>query len=302
MNTTPDDRYDPNSPDRFQTDDSYDPNSPDRFQSDDTSAYEYVEGEETGDHDATAAKPAKVKKARLDRNYLSRVPISHLIRHFLLFAFSILFLQTTARAGYTLWKMGEVATVSELIAVFLSGLRFDVALIGLLLAVPVFVVPLLAMFRPLRGVARFFSLTWMILAIAAVLILELFTPYTLHTQGLRPDLGVAQGLGDPVTLLSQLWSTYIIPAIVGIVLAILMFWAFIARLDIKRFLKHPVRVWPALALSLVGLALCVVAMKGTLNPPGLLFGAEGALVSKSTLINEIAGNTGYKTLAPFIPF
>lgn len=265
----------------------------------DTGAYAEAGGEDTPAQKAGAG----VKKSkRLDRDYLSRLPISHLIRHFLLLAFALIFLLTTARAGYLLWQMGSVESVGELVSSFLMGLRFDIALVGLLLAVPVLIVPLLAMFGATRGLAKFFSITWMILALAVVLLLELITPYTLQQQGLRPDLSVLTAIGDPVALLSQLWSKYIIPALIGILLAGMVFWAFIARLDVKRFLRHPVRVLPALCVALIGCALCVLAAKGSVAPPGLTFGQHNALVAQESVINEITSNTVFKTAQSLLPF
>lgn len=248
--------------------------------------------------DSSAAGSAS---RRMDRESLSRLPATHLIRHFLLFAFAVLFLLTMARAGYTLWQMGNVESIGVLTSVFLMGLRFDLALVGILLAVPVFIVPLLAMTRFTRGIGKFLSITWMILAIAAVLLFELLTPYAIQQQGLRPDLSVVSTMGDPVNLLSQLWSKYIIPAVVGIILSILIFVAFIARLDSKRFLRHPIKVIPALLVSFLGLAICIVAATGSANPPGLGFGPQEAQVSGSQVVNEITMNTPFKTVYSLLP-
>ncbi len=252
--------------------------------------YQYEDGDSLHGSASAAGKTSQ----RLDREALSKLPVSHLIRHFLLFAFAVLFLLTMARAGYTLWQMGNVESVGVLISVFLMGLRFDLALVGILLAVPVFFVPLLAMSRFTRGIGRFLSITWMILALAAVLLFELLTPYTLQQQGMRPDLAVVGALGDPVDLLSQLWSKYIIPAVIGIVLSLLVFIAFITRLDSNRFLRHPLRAIPALCLSFLGLAVCIVAATGSANPPGLGFGPHEAQISSSQVVNEITMNTPFK--------
>lgn len=233
---------------------------------------------------------------RLDRESLSKLPATHLIRHFLLFAFAVLFLLTMVRAGYTLWQMDKVESIGVLVSVFLMGLRFDLALVGMLLAVPVFIVPLLAMTRFTRRFGKYLSTIWMILALAAVLMFELLTPYTLQQQGLRPDLAAMAAMGDPVNLLSQLWSKFIIPAVVGIILSILVFVAFIARLDRKRFLRHPIKVIPALCLSILGLAVCIVAATGSANPPGLGFGPQEAQVSANPVINEITMNSTFKTV------
>lgn len=277
------------------------PNEPDHFDDRDRKPQEQhlIEDDQLAAGGREPVGKAKVKtlaRKAVDRESLSRLPVSHLIRHFLLFAFAILFLLTMARAGYTLWQMSKVENVGVLISSFLMGLRYDLATVGMLLAVPVFVVPLLAMTPYTRGIAKFFSITWMILALAAVLLMELLTPYTLQQQGLRPDLAVVGAMGNPIDLLSQLWSKFIIPAVIGLILSLLIFIAFIARLDGKRFLRHPVRVVPAICLSILGLFVCVLAATGSASPPGLGFSPESAQVSQNKTVNDITMNTPFKTI------
>ena len=267
----------------------------------DGSANQQMNQQQTAGHSGDLADANAKKRKLVDRESMSRLPATHLIRHFLLFAFAVLFLLTMARAGYTLWHIAKVESVGVLISSFLMGLRFDLALIGMLLAVPVFVVPLLSLTRFTKGLGKFFSITWLILALALVLLLELLTPYTLAQQGLRPDVSVLGSLGNPVDLLSQLWSKYIIPAVVGLVLSILVFIAFIARLDSKRLLRHPIRIIPGILLSLLGLAVCVIAAMASANPPGLGFGPQNAEVSQDATVNEITMNTPFKTVHSLLP-
>ena len=57
----------------------------------------------------------------------------HLVRHYLLFVFVVVFLLTLARAAYNLWQFDKVVEANVLIPSFLQGLRFDLALIGMVL-------------------------------------------------------------------------------------------------------------------------------------------------------------------------
>lgn len=235
-----------------------------------------------------------------DRYALSKLPISHLIRHFLLFAFLLFFLMSLTRAGYAIWQLHKFDDVETLLNVFWMGLRFDLALIGILMAVPVFFIPLFAMLRLTRGLAKFLSITWMVVCVVVVLLLELITPYTLQTVGLRPDLAVVSDLGNPLDVLATLWSSHIIPAVIGVVLAMLILIAFIARLNTHRFLTYPVRVFPAICLAVIGLALCLYSARSSLHPLGQAMTPHSALVSTDSLVNEVALNTPYKSLYGFI--
>jgi len=251
------------------------------------------EGDYLDETGANERKPKPIKRKPTNkgkgREALSRLPIGHLIRHYLLFAFAVLFLLTLARAGYNIWQLHMFEDVNTLLSSFLFGLRFDVALIGILLAVPVFIVPLLAMFRWTRMIAKGFSILWLILALAVVLLLELITPYTVQTAGLRPDLAVLTEMGNPVDVLAQLWSKYIIPASIGVLLALLIFIAFWSRLETTRFLRHPVKKLPAIAMSILGLALCLYAARSSINPITDTLTPQHALISAFGNANFVEG-------------
>ncbi len=232
----------------------------------------------------------------LDRKVLARLPASHLYRHFLLIAVLTLFLLTLARAGYMLWQLVRYDETATMLSSFVTGFRFDLAMLGIVLALPVFVVPLLAMFRPILPIARFLSLAWMLLVFLAIVLLELVTPYTLQESGLRPDVSVLTELGNPVDVLAKLWTSYIIPAVIGVFLATLIYAAFWARLDMPRFLRHPIKAIPAICLSIIGLALCLFAATSSINPTESVLTPHASLISADSVVNEIAGNSLYKTL------
>ena len=252
-------------------------------------------------HSGGKGKSKGVRKAsrKNDRNALSKLPIMHLVKHFLLFAFLLLFLMSLTRAGYAIWHLDKFDDTQTLLSVFWMGLRFDLALIGILMAVPIFVVPLLAMLRLTRGLAKFLSVTWMVICVIVVLSLELITPYTLQMAGVRPDVAVLSDLGNPLDVMATLWSSHIVPAVIGLVLAILILIAFLARLNNRRFLTYPVKVFPAICLAIIGLALCLYSARSSLHPSGVAMTPHSALVSSNTLVNEIALNTPYKTLYGF---
>lgn len=245
----------------------------------------------------TASETRSSRKAkRLDRSALARLPASHLLRHFLLFALTTLCLLTLTRAGFTLWQLARYEDTPTMLSSFLTGLRFDVAMLGVVMVVPVFIVPLLSMFRPMLGLARFFSLAWMLVAFLGILLLELVTPYTLLESGLRPDINVLRELGNPLDVLAKLWSTHIIPAIIGVFLITLIFIAFWARLDMPRFLRHPLKIFPAICLAIVGLALCLFAAASSINPLESVMTPHASLISADAVVNEITSNSLYKTL------
>lgn len=230
----------------------------------------------------------------------SALSITHLIRHFLLFAFTVLFLLTVVRAGLSLWQLAKVGDAPTLVSSFLTGVRFDLATIGYLLVVPVIVVTFFAMFNWSRGFARWFSLLWLMLGLLVVLMLELVTPYFIQATGVRPDIHVLSAIENPGAMLSELWSVFKVPALIGLLLVVLILFAFWARLETSRFLRYPVVKWSAFLFLIIGTALCALAIRSSidLESPGL--GPDAALVSTEGVVNEITLNSTYKLLTSML--
>ncbi len=219
-----------------------------------------------------------------------------LIRQYLLFTLTVLFLLTLARAGYNLWHFTQVSDVPTLVQSFWQGFKFDLASVGVLLAVPVFVVPLLAMFRATVPLARWFSLLWVALAFVLLVTLELVTPYFLESSAVRPDASEFASAGGVVDMLADVWSRFMIPAIIGTVLVVLILIAFWGRLNTRHFLRKPVKMIPAIMMSVFGLAFCVMATHASIDLTKPMIDPSAALVSTESVVNEITLNSTYKGL------
>jgi len=218
----------------------------------------------------------------------------------MLFTLVVVFLLTTARAGYSLWQFHRFETVDGLIDLFLTGLRFDVALIASILLIPITIGTLLSMIGPLRAVARYFIMTFLVGGLALILLAEFITPLFLSEAELRPDLVMLKSLEDPLTSASALWTTMLIPSIIGLVLAVLIIIAFIGRLETSRFLQFRVSFFSGLVLIIGGGAVCILAMASSIDfaqPPmamPLPLHPSNSLVSTDTVVNELSMNTLHK--------
>ena len=226
----------------------------------------------------------------------SQLAISHLIRHFLLFALTVFFLLTLVRAGFNLWQLDQVEDVQTLIRSFIQGSRFDLATVGMLLLMPIVFVPLLAMFTPTLSIARVISPLWFMLALLLVLLLELVTPYFLYDGGVRPDLAALVALAGNGEMAGNISQRFLIPAILGAVLVLMMLYAFWARMETNRFLRYPVKKIPAICLSIVGLVICVLAMRSSFDLSRPVLGPDAALISTEQVVNEISLNSTFKTV------
>ena len=222
---------------------------------------------------------------------------THLLRHFVLFTLSVVFLLTMTRAGYSLWQFPKVLEANVLVDMFVTGLRFDLALVGLVLLVPVLLGSFFGMFNLTRGLAKLIVILWLSLGMMYVLLTELVTPYFIAQQGVRPDVPLILSVENPLETIATLWSGQLIPAIIGVVLAVLILIAFWTRLETSRLLRFRLSRLSALALMLVGGALCLLAIHSSIDPKPtrLVLSPGDALVSTDVTVNDIVLNTGYKT-------
>ncbi len=233
----------------------------------------------------------------------SRLSATHLLRHLMLFLFIGVFLLTMIRAGYVLWQFPKALDSGALIDIFFMGLRYDLALMGIIL-LPVLVLgSLFGMIPGTRALAKFLIAFLLMVGMVFLLLAELVTPYFMTEQGIRPDVSVFGAIKDPVSLLASLWSAYLIPAVIGVMLTVLIIIAYWARLETNRLLRFPLGVLSTLALLVVGVVLCALAVYSGIDPSQPPLSPTTGLISSETVLNEITLNTGYKFLYSLVsPF
>ena len=235
------------------------------------------------------------------------VPATHLLRRFAVFAFTVVFLLTTLRAGHALWRFPAVEARGALGALFVQGLRFDLALVGLVCLVPITIGPLLGMFAPTRAAARVLVVAFLVAGLALVLVAELVTPWFLAEIGARPGVGELAAVADPPGRLPGMIlgavSAHPVAAGLGALLALLVLVAFWARLEVSRLLRFPLSKGSAAALALLGPAACALAIwsGATLGqtPPTLADASDpaSAVDRADRIVDELVPNSAWKTLA-----
>jgi hypothetical protein len=198
------------------------------------------------------------------------------------------------RAGYSLWQFPTLLETQSWYSVLLTGLRFDLALIGALLLVPVVIGSVLGMIGVTRLIAKSLLIIWFLFALGYVLLTELMTPYFMLEKGVRPDLAVLAELENPALLATNYVTANVVPAVIAAVLVLLIFVAYVRRLEIGRLLRYRLSVWSALALLILGGAACLLAIRSEYDPGKPALSPNNSLVSTETVINEITMNTGYK--------
>lgn len=250
-------------------------------------------------------------------NMKSSLSATHLLRVFVLFTLVVLFLLTLTRAGFSLWQLTHVESVEGFdqmqgfAELFVMGWRFDLALIGAILLIPVTLGTFFAMLGPLRVLGKGIILLFLIGGMFVIILGEYVTPYFLHANNARPDMAAIQAIGAPVEALAGLWSTQMIPAVIGLILSILIFIAFIARLEVARLLRFRIAPLSGITLMIVGGALCLFAMisnvtfvQSLIEDPSAVpmpLAPSAAEISSDTLVNELTLNTTYEAAWSLIP-
>lgn len=226
----------------------------------------------------------------------SIIPARNLLRHYLLFALTALFLLTVMRAAYGLWQFPRVMEANAVLPLFVQGLRFDLALIGIISVVPVLFGSLFSVSKYTRGFAKFLVLFFFTVGLLLILVLELITPWFVQNVGMRPDINLMADVSSPMTEISAAFSEYTVPLIIGIVVSVLIFIAFCLRMELNRFLRFRVFAPTGIMLGLVGGLLCLMAIWSTLDLSQKALSPGDSLISRDVMVNDLAMNTTYKTL------
>lgn len=228
------------------------------------------------------------------------LPATHLLRQFLLFALVVVFLLLVARAGYALWQFPAVEAAGSPVQLFLTGLRFDLALVAGLCFVPLVLGSLLGMFDATRALAKGLVVTCLVLGLVAVLVTELVTPHFLGTSAARPD---AAAFADPVALATTLGGVaarHPLPSAIGALLLLLIVIAYIARMETGRFLRYRLSRPSALALALLGGLVCAWLARSRLDPREPALSLADVSLGGPPVVDQIAANSGWTTLRPLL--
>ena len=233
----------------------------------------------------------------------STLPATHLLRQFVLFALTIVLLLTVMRAAYSLWQFPRIAEADAFLPFFIQGLRFDLALVGLICIIPIVLGSLLSVLNITRGLAKFIVVLFLLGGLFLILTLELLTPWFVNTQGVRPDLPLLGDVKEPLNTLKSVFAQYTVPIVIGIVVSLLILVAYWLRMELKRFLRLPVFAPTAILFALIGGFVCLVAIWSTPDLRKIAYSPADSLISLDSTVNDLAMNTTYKTLYSLVlPF
>lgn len=176
------------------------------------------------------------------------------------FAIAILVLLTLSRLGLSAWQWDRVQAAGGLGPIMLGGLRMDLRLLALVLALPAVLAPWFG-HRPWAATATawWYRVWWMLFVL-----LEVSTPQFIAEYDTRPNRLYFEYLVHPREVASMLWEGYKGVLLAAFVVLVLAAWLSVRLFPTGRqdgFMKW----WKRPFVTLAVLAVVVLAARGTLQ-------------------------------------
>jgi phosphoglycerol transferase MdoB-like AlkP superfamily enzyme len=130
-----------------------------------------------------------------------------------------------ARLGFVAWKWDQVTAVQGLWKVLGSGVRMDVVLLSIALALPTLISLLLPPNDKIRRIWHRIQSMWLTAYAALFIFMELATPSFINQFGVRPDRLFFEYLDHPREIFLTIWAVYKGPLILAMAVIALIIWA-----------------------------------------------------------------------------
>lgn len=216
-------------------------------------------------------------------------PYVHLVRMIWLGLLTL----SLSRLALVLWQYERVAPTQSFSQIMLQGLRADFILLCLLAAIPVLLSLLLA-WPPFKRYWFRFTYSWSLLALIAIVFLELSTPSFLLQYDIRPNRLYVEYLKYPKEVFSTLWYGFRWQVVLGIgcTLGLALLFRRLLHLADEELQLWSVKLhtflWP-LAVLLVFAGIRSTTQHRPANPA--LFA-----ITADAMVNSLVINSGYSVL------
>lgn len=220
--------------------------------------------------------------------------VANALGPFYSFAWRLLLVLAISRVLLVTWQWDRVTDAQMLLPVFVQGARFDLVLLGLLLAVPVLLFPLLASNKLLLPAWRVFLLIYFTVVLLLVTFLELSAPSFIDQFDARPNILFVEYLNHPREVSATLFAAYKIPLMftVGILAGL----AFVTTRQLRTVLAstRASGVLPTLFLFPVLLICCAGMVRSTLDHRPV--NPSTVAISNDPMVNDLALGSAYTLL------
>lgn len=206
-----------------------------------------------------------------------------------IFTISVLVILSLSRFGLLFWQFERATAAGDIGIMLLQGVRADLIFIGLWLALPLLLAPLLARAGSFKVWLKLNHL-WLLLGLALVILLEVSTPQFIMQYDVRPNRLYIEYLKYPKEVFGTLWQGYRGMLLGGVLALIALLW--LGNLALRKVLAHtqPFARYRTLLLSwplLVFLTFAAIRSTTEHRPANpALFAITGDAMVNSLIINS----------------
>jgi hypothetical protein len=193
---------------------------------------------------------------------------------------------TVCRFVFIAWQWERVIDAEMLGAVFVEGFRFDLVLLGLMLAIPVLCFPLLASNRYLVPAWRSLLRFCLPLALLLVVFMECITPSFVDQFDSRPNILFLEYLNHPHDVAATLWAAYKLPIMLALFVVSAITWVNTRQLGKLVRPIQPTGVIPALLVTPLLLIVCFGFIRSILDHRPV--NSSTVAMSTSPLVYDLA--------------
>jgi phosphoglycerol transferase MdoB-like AlkP superfamily enzyme len=227
-----------------------------------------------------------------DPGALTKVGIS--LRPLVSFAWRMLLTLTVCRAIFIVWQWQRVVDADMLGTVLIQGIRFDLVLLGLMLAIPVLCYPMLASNRFLVPAWRGLLKVVLPVVLLFIAFMECSTPSFVDQFDSRPNILFFEYLNHPREVGTTLWAAYKLPIVLAVIFVSTFTWVNSKQLGRLVSRVQPTGVLPAILVTPLLLVACFGLIRSTLDHRPV--NPSTVAVSNDLLVNDLALNSSYTPL------
>jgi len=129
-----------------------------------------------------------------------------------------------SRIGLMLWQADRVAATGMWGNMLIQGVRVDIILLGLVVILPLLILPLFMAFNAWTQ-WKYFMFVWVILAVTLLVFMEAATPGFIGEYDTRPNRLFVEYLKYPSEVVSMLWGGFRIHVFAGLGALAITLWA-----------------------------------------------------------------------------
>lgn len=213
------------------------------------------------------------------------------LRPFAFLMLAVLLITGLSRVALTSLWYSRVEHSDALSFVLTQGLRFDLVLLGMLLAPAIMLIPLLASNALTFGSWKQILALYVAISIMVVVFMEMATPAFIEQFDARPNVLFFEYIGHPKELLGTLWGAYRWQLLAGVPLVLAVGFAMQRLVIHMMHTATPMPLIVALPLTVLLLLTSVALARSTLDHRPV--NPSTVALTNDSLVNDLALNSTY---------